>query len=172
MKKDILIKPLTIRIIRLLTNNELTVKEISGYITEISKPSLYRHIKKMYQENIIKVTNERIINGITEKTYTFAMGNGILSEEEFKEMSEKEYKMLFTQFISLITGDFDENFKNYDLNYLKYNTSFTQMMLYLSEDEENKLNKELKKVFNKYINNKPNKKRYKKVISFVSMPNK
>jgi hypothetical protein len=49
---------------------------------------------------------------------------------------------------------------------------FSQMMLYLSKKEENELNKELKKVFNKYINNKADEKRYKKVISFVSMPNK
>ena len=170
MKNDILVKPLTIKIIRVLTNNELTIKEISKYITEISKPSLYRHIKKMYEKNIIKVTSERIINGITEKTYTFAIENGILTEKELKNMSEREYKMLFTQFISLLTGDFEDNFKNYDLNYIKYNTSFSQMMLYLSKEEENKLNMELKKVFNKYVNNKVNKNRYKKLVSFVSMP--
>jgi len=173
MKHDILVKPLTIKIIRLLTNNELSIKEMKEDITEISKASLYRHIKKMYEEGIIKITKHRIINGITENIYTFAIdGGGILSQDYINNLSEKEYKVLFTQFIAMVTGDFENNFNNYELLEIKNNTNFTQSFLYLSENEEEEFHKGLRKLLRKYMNNKFDIDKKKKIISFISMPAK
>lgn len=173
MKHDILIKPLSIKIIRLLTNNELTIKEISEKIPEISKASLYRHIKKMYDEDIIKVTTERLINGITEKTYTFAIdGGGNLSQDYVNNLSEKEYKTLFAQFIAMVTGDFENSIKDCEFSEIKNNTSFTQTLLYISDEERKEFNEEFATLLKKYINNKSTINRKKKILSIISMPTK
>lgn len=173
MKHNILVKPLTIKIIRLLTNNELTIKEINQKIDTVSKASLYRHIKKMYDEGIIKVVSERLINGITEKTYTFAIdGGGKLSLDYINKLSQKEYKTLFAQFIAMITGDFEDNFNDYELSYIKNKTKFSQILLYLSKDEQKEFNEGMNKLLTKYIDNKLDDNREKKVLSFISMPSK
>lgn len=76
MEKDftkIVLNSMNRRILQyLLINKQGTVSNISSYIDDIPKPSLYRHIKQLSEAGLIEVISEKQIRGVIEKTYSIA----------------------------------------------------------------------------------------------------
>lgn len=167
-KSDIVAQPLSMKIIRLLMNNELTVKEIKHHLTDVSQTSLYRHIKKMYDVGLLKITKEEIIKGIIKKTYTFAKENGVLTKEELNNLTKDEYEDLFMQFIAILISDFKDNLEN-NKNF-KTELDFYQAPVYLSKKESQEMRADLEKIIKKYLNNKNTKERKLNILSLTFMP--
>ena len=63
MKVNILTKYPTLEVLRLLREQELTIREISNYIKDISRSTLYKHINRMHDEGLIIISKKNIVNG-------------------------------------------------------------------------------------------------------------
>ena len=166
-RSNIIVQPLSMRIIRLLINNELSTKEIKNILNDIPQATLYRHIKKMHNIGLLKVVKEEIIKGIIKKTYTFEKNSGMLNKEDIQKMSTEEYEDLFMQFITVIIGDFKNNLENNKS--FKEEISFSQAPIYLSEKELMDMDKEITQVLKKYLDNKKTEDRKQRLLSFIFM---
>ena len=167
-KSDIVALPLSMRIIRLLINSELTTKEIKNALNDIPQATLYRHIKKMHAVDLLKVVKEEIVKGITKKTYTF--NKGMVTREDTKKMTKEEFENLFIQFMALLSSDFQNNLEN-NINF-KEDVNFSQAPIYLSKKESESMNQEINDIIKKYIKNKKTENREQMILSITFMPNK
>ena len=69
-KTELLIHPLRLRILQHLSvYKEATTNEIISVLPEVSKASVYNHIKLLESNHIIQVVHENRIRGTVEKTY-------------------------------------------------------------------------------------------------------
>jgi len=158
--------PLSMKVLRLLIHNDMTVKEIRDSLKDIAQATLYRHIKKMHSAGLVKISKEEIVNGIIKKTYT--IDNAKLELEDIKDMTNEEYEGFFMKFIAILVADFKDNLDNN--KDCKKEISFTQLAIYLSEEEEEELSKEITEVLTKYRKNKKTKNRKQKILSSIYMP--
>ncbi len=62
------------RIFHALNGVELSINQLANSLPDVPKPSLYRHIHKMLDASVIRVTRTQLVNGIEERFYTACEG--------------------------------------------------------------------------------------------------
>ena len=166
-KSDIIIMPLSMRIYRLLINNELTTKEIKSRLKDVPQATLYRHIKKMYDFGLFEVVKQEIVKGIIKKTYALTQ-SGVLSPKDIEKMTDDEYDELFIQYVANLISDYKNNLE-YNKNFKK-DIHCSRISLYLSKKEEEDMNREIDNIIEKYFDNEKTEERELKLISIQYMP--
>lgn len=92
-KADILLHPVRMKIVQTLmgSNKEgLTPLEMANIIKDVPQATLYRHIQKLSEANIIRVLKEEKVRAVTEKHYVFNMEEANLDEEEWENYTDSE----------------------------------------------------------------------------------
>lgn len=162
MKLNLLTKYPTIEVLRILTNNELTVREIGKEITDISRSVLYRHIKKMYDQNLIVIAKENIINGLKQKVYTASGTNTLLKKKDINKVTKEDIELFFNRFIFSVISQFQKNVERNN-----FNVNFIRHTFYLTPEESKEVYKKLKNVLYEYSDNKPSEDRNAEEIVIV-----
>ncbi len=62
--------PVRMRIFQALHAEELSINQLLKRLSDVSKPSLYRHIHLMLEAGVIEVTRTRLVNGIEERFFS------------------------------------------------------------------------------------------------------
>jgi len=89
-KADILLHPVRMKIVRTLMGHNkegLTPLEMTKRIQDVSQATLYRHIQKLAEANIILVLKEEKVRSVTEKYYIVNLEETNISAEEWKKYS-------------------------------------------------------------------------------------
>jgi len=89
-KADILLHPVRMKIVRALMGHSkegLTPLEMAKIIQDVSQATLYRHIQKLADANIIHVLKEEKVRAVTEKHYIVNMEETSLNLEEWETYS-------------------------------------------------------------------------------------
>jgi len=89
-KADILLHPVRMKIVRTLMGHSkegLTPLEMAKIIQDVSQATLYRHIQKLADANIIRVLREEKVRAVTEKYYIVNMEETNLDSEEWESYS-------------------------------------------------------------------------------------
>lgn len=100
-RAKLVIHPVRLRIITLLTGNELTSMELAKRLPEVPQATLYRHIKQLEEGGIIRITETHQVRGTVEKVYTAGAGErSHFTAEEIRQLSTEEHTALFASFIA------------------------------------------------------------------------
>jgi len=168
---DILSNPSRMRIMEYMSiHGEATAKEIAGYLNDIPRRSLYRHIDFLIDAGAISIKEERKVRGGVERLLKD-------NTEEFvksKDLSDSAY----AYFMDLFTK-FDrynkEHHKNIHKDFEKDMLCFGTSIFYLDDKEMKEFLDEMNKIALKYEN--AHKEKYGKEIkgklrsvSFISAP--
>lgn len=92
-KADILLHPVRLKIIRILLAHQqhgLSPLEMTKEIQDVSQATLYRHIQKLADADIIRVLKRKKVRAVTEKYYTVNMQEVQLHPEEWDAYSKEE----------------------------------------------------------------------------------
>ena len=84
----LLTNSLRLRLVEVLQDEPKTVKQLASVLDE-PQTKLYRHVQLLEEGGIVRVVDERLVSGITEKTYWltarhFVLDRSLLSSEEGK----------------------------------------------------------------------------------------
>lgn len=168
-----LLNPIRMKILQtILKNNTATVKMIAEELPDISSASLYRHIKKMIEDNIIEVCEENKIRGTVEKVYKLKENPFEQIEKEVKEYNPEGHFNLFYSFVMALISDFQNYLSedNYDLE--MDGVGFRSYPIYLNEEEMTEFIDDFRKLLLKYVSNEPINSRTLRKFSYVMMPGK
>ena len=66
--------PARMRIFQALNGVELSTNQLAQYLSDIPKPSIYRHLQLLLEAGVIGVARVRHVNGIEERFYTAVKG--------------------------------------------------------------------------------------------------
>ena len=92
-KAEVLLHPVRMKIVRTLMgyNKEgLTPLDMVKIIQNVSQATLYRHIQKLADANIIRVLKEEKVRAVTEKYYVVNIEETSISPQEWEAYSIEE----------------------------------------------------------------------------------
>lgn len=160
----VVMNPTRQRILEYLILHETgTVSEMSAALSDIPRPSIYRHIKIMSDCGIIEIASEKRVRGTVEKTY-------VLSDALKNNKSEADIPLIITQTLFSVMGSFSRYFSKPDFDIIKDMLCLTSSTLMMSDDEFADFMMKFSEMVNANILNKPDGKRKPRNILFASVP--
>ncbi|MCL2287198.1 MAG: helix-turn-helix domain-containing protein [Firmicutes bacterium] len=117
------------------TNEGMTAKKLLEKFPDIAQPTLYRHLKTMLDEGMIKVAAEKHIRGAVEKSYSINVDLGADIERIVAENDGKGYFQLFMQYIMSIAGEFKTYSESEGIHIAEDLTGFSTAPVYATQEE-------------------------------------
>ncbi len=152
------------------SQGKATAKHLSDTYSDIPPATLYRHLKKMLSDGILKVVEETQIRGTVEKTYALAWN----VNSEMETMLEKNSGVLYMQYFIQYMIGFAKQFQQYcqspDINIRKDMTGFSLSPLYLSDQELTSLVTDISHIISAVKDNKPDHERKLRTIGLIISP--
>ena len=117
------------------TAGQLTAKNLLEKCPDISQPTLYRHLKAMLDDGVLKIVGEKQIRGLVEKSYAINLDIGTDIERIITENDGKGYLQLFNQYIMGIMSEFAAYSDSEDIDIINDASAFTIAPIYATQDE-------------------------------------
>ncbi len=163
-----MLNPVRMRIVQhLILHPTATSGEIAAALCDVPKATLYRHIKKLAQLELLQVVEERPVRGSVERVYRLAPsppwhGSG----EELEQMHQGLFAILLG-----IMGDFERYFAEQPPpDPAKGDIALTTSTLMLTDDELRRLSMEMGKVLGPLVENGPAPGRKARKLTFIITP--
>ncbi|ETI68212.1 helix-turn-helix domain-containing protein [Neobacillus vireti] len=168
---DVILHPVRMRIIQYLLNQQLTAQQLKELLPDIPQASLYRHIKKLAEAEVIHIIDEIPNRGTVEKVYSIHNpSKAIIGPEEIKKLSKDEHMGLFIKFLANLMGEYERYLNQGTIDLAKDGVSFRQASLYLSDEELTEFVRDLTAVYAKVTQNMPQKGRKRRTLATISIP--
>ncbi|MDP4085259.1 MAG: helix-turn-helix domain-containing protein [Bacillota bacterium] len=166
---ELLLHPIRMRIIQLfIPDKELTTGQIIQLIPEVPQASLYRHLAKLVQANIVEITAENRVRGTVEKTYKLIQGD--ILRQDLEKMSPEEHVDAFFTFTSHLLAEFSEYVHREDMNFYKDGVSYRKASVYLDDDEYKELLQSFRKLVQAAVEKKPEAGRKLRTLATIIIP--
>jgi DNA-binding transcriptional ArsR family regulator len=169
-KAETIMHPVRMRILLNLSNNQLTSRELSKLLSDVPQATLYRHIKALYEADLLKVVEERQVRNVTEKVYTLTPGAAALSPEDLAKATLDDHMRFFTVFVSSLLADYSRYLEGEDADPLKDGTGYRQVPLNLTNEELRQFAHELNALIIPLMGNKLEGERRRRVFTTVLIP--
>lgn len=157
-------------LLEIYAREQATAKHLSDTLGDIPQATLYRHLKKMLSDGILKVTEETPVRGTLEKTYALAFDLGSDFETILAENSGTLYMQTFTQYFLGFAKQFREYCNSPGINIKEDMSGFSLSHLYLSDEELTELIKSISKVISAAEKNEPKAGRKLRTIGVIISP--
>lgn len=162
---QLLINPIRIRIIQyIVIKKRVTSNDILEYIKDVPQTTLYRHLKILKENDLIKIVDEKRIRGTVERTYELNLET--LSKENTNENAARN---AFSFLIKIYT-DFERYFRDIAPNQKIEKVFLSNFNLLLSDEEFNDFLSEMNILISKRLSYMPNDIRKQRNLSFISSP--
>ena len=170
-KMDILLNPIRMRIIQtLITQKKLSTLQIGEYLPDVPQATLYRHLNKLVDAEIIKTVQENKIRGTIERIYGLSDAGANITEDDIDTMSREEHFQYFFSFLTNLLCDFDTYLKKDNIDMKKDGVMYRQANIYLNDEELQNLMEAITKSILEHIDNKPTKGRKLRSVSNIFIP--
>lgn len=149
---------------------QTTAKHLSERFSDIPQATLYRYLKKMTTDGILKIVEETQIRGAVERTYSVAID---LLEEGRKIIgnnSGETYMQAFTQYVLGFMKLFQEYCNGDNIDIQKDKSGFSLAPIYLTDEELEDLVTGVHEAIKPYRNNEPAKNRKLRSIGIIVSP--
>lgn len=105
---DVMVHPTRMRIMMALSGNPgLTPLQMAEALPDIPQASLYRHINRLVEGNVLMVVEERRVRGTTEKVYALNTASKThLTGEDMAALSKDEHMHYFNSFLVTLMDEF------------------------------------------------------------------
>lgn len=148
----------------------ITAKELAKKYRNISQATLYRYLKQMTDDNILKVVEKNQIRGTIEKTYALAPNLGEGMQGVINTNSGDAYMQMFIQYILSFTKQFHEYCKKTDINIVEDKSGFSLVPIYATDDELASALEQCARIFEPLRNNPPTPDRKLRSIGLIITP--
>lgn len=157
-------------LLEIYVKEQATAKHLFDTLGDIPQATLYRNLKKMLSDGILKVTEETPVRGTLEKTYALAFDLVSDFETILAENSGTLYMQTFMQYFLEFAKQFREYCKSPDMNIKEDMSGFSLSHLYLSDEELTELVKGISKGIREAEKNKPKAGRKLRTIGVIVSP--
>lgn len=168
MKKDfvsIIMNPARQRIVQyLILHGQGTVGEIAEELSDIPRPSLYRHIRILAENGCVEVSEERAVRGAVEKTYR------LVAQPMGDHVTQADIAALIQGTLLSVMASFAQYFQRPEVDPQKDMLSVSSSTLMLTDQEFMEMLGKIGGVYNGYISNGPGEGRRPRSLTFISAP--
>ena len=169
-RKDAVLNPRRMQIIRALANGAQTTKELQETLEEIPQATLYRHLGILLKTGIIDVVAERPVRGVIERSYALAPGKAVLNADDLAGVSAEDHFRYFSMFAAGLLGGFSRYLERQHIDLQADGVGYREAVLNLSDREFRDMVAGLQSVLLPLLANKPSKRRKARLLATVLMP--
>ena len=169
-KADLIIHPIRLRVMHLLGQKPMTTAELDGLMPDVAISSLYRHIKKLLDADMIEVAETHLVKGTPEKTYRLLQAPH-LTVEDIKTMTKEDHLRYFSSYVAGLVKDFKAYLDSQEsLDMLADRAGYSEALFFASTDELDELFKPFREKLNKLINQPSKPGRRLRKLVFINHP--
>lgn len=166
-KVDIILHPVRLRILQRLLTGAMTAQELAQSMPDVPHASLYRHIRRLTEAGILSVVAEKPVRGATERTYAVSLEQTSMSPDELRGLTPDDHMRLFMAFIASVINGFQRYVEHGPVDLVADGVSYSQVTLYLDDEELRQLKAESAAMTMKALANKPRPGRRARILSSV-----
>jgi Helix-turn-helix domain len=167
---DLLLHPVRLRIVQAFVGGRaLTTSQLGAELSDVPTVSLYRHVARLVDAEVLQVVSEVRVRGAMERTYTLRLAAASMSADEISSMSPDEHRQAFTAFVAGLLGDFDRYLRRPDFEPLRDKVGYRLTGMWLDDAEYDELLRDLVTVFQARMANGPGKGRKRRIIATVAL---
>lgn len=157
-------------LLEIYAQKQTTAKHLSDVLSDIPQATLYRNLKKMLSDGILKVVEETQVRGTVERTYAPAFDMNSDFEAILAENSGTLYMQVFLRYLIGFAKQFREYCKSPDIDIKKDMSGFSLSHLYLSDQELTELMKSISDVVKRAEKNEPKAGRKLRTLGVIITP--
>lgn len=157
-------------LLEILSCEQTTAKHLSETFSDIPPATLYRYLKKMTADGILKIVSQTQVRGAIERTYSLAIDLKREMGDMLDNNSGEAYMQAFFQYMVGFVEQFQEYCKREDIDIKKDKSGFSLAPLYLSDKELDDFMKSYSQIVEKYRNNTPQKDKKLRSIGIIIAP--
>lgn len=157
-------------LLEIYSQGQTTAKHLSDAFDDIPQATLYRNLKKMLSDGVLKVVEETQVRGTLEKTYALAHDLNKDFETILAENSGTLYMQTFMQYFLGFAKQFQEYCKSPNINIKEDMSGFSLSHIYLSDDELTELIKGVSSIISAAAQNTPQEGRKLRTIGVIVSP--
>jgi len=146
-KVNIILNPVRMRIIQYVARNQpATVAQIAKALPDVSKATVYRHMRVLTESGILQIVGEEKIRGTFEQSYSLNLGKVRASGQE----SASELRALVYSILTKLIEDFTNYFDKEPVAPVEDKVFISTNTLSLNDGEFDDFTQELFAVVEKY----------------------
>ena len=149
---------------------QTTAKELITKYKNIPQATLYRYIKKMTEDGILLVVDEKQVRNVTEKTYTINLDYKREIDKILKENSGEGYLGLFHQFCNGLINEFQAYTNRDNIDIINDGSGFRLIPFFASTNELKELSEKIQEIIKPYYENEPSPDRKLRNAAIIFTP--
>lgn len=167
---DLLLHPVRLRIVQaFLGDRALTTSQLSAELSDIPPASLYRHVARLVDADVLQVVAERRVRGALERTYVLRVAAASIRADEIAAMSADDHRQAFTAFVAGLLADMDRYLRRDDFDPIRDQVGYRLAAMWLDDAEYIELLHDVARVFQPRLANGPREGRKRRVLATVSL---
>jgi DNA-binding transcriptional ArsR family regulator len=169
-KTKLILHPVRMKITQsLLNGKKMNVQQIAERLKDVPQATLYRHLNKLLEAEVIEVVQENQIRGTVEKVYGLKEQT-INSHEELMSLTKEQHQELFLTFTTQLLSLYENYLNQGDVDLVRDGVSYRIANLYLTDEEFQELAKEIGALLQKAMLNDPTPERRARNFATIIIP--
>ena len=171
LSADAVFHPVRMRIITALSRRQWTTAQIAAALPDVAQATLYRHLKRLLEADVICVVEQRPVHGVLEKVYALP-GSILLTPDSpgISRMTPDDWRRAFAAYTASLMSQFEGYLQQGSGDVYKDGVSFRTAPLYLSDDEMTQFFANLHALIASAGANGPSPDRRRRLFSTVLVP--
>jgi DNA-binding transcriptional ArsR family regulator len=166
-KVDVILNPVRIRVIQYVAHNQpVTVAQIAKALPDVSKATLYRHMRILTENGILQVVGAEKIRGTFEQSYSLNKGKINATGQE----SRSELQALVYSMLTKLIAEFTEYFSRDLISPVKDKLFLSTNTFSLDNDDFDSFTQEVFAIIEKYSQFPVKENSKTRLITVVSSP--
>lgn len=157
-------------LLELYSSGKATAKQLAEIYNDIPQATLYRYLKRMTNDGILKVVEENQVRGTIEKTYGVAINLDSNGQDIIGENSGDAYMQMFMQYVFGFVKRFQDYCKNPNIDILKDRSGFSLAPIYATDEELESAMVEYSKIIQPLYKNRPTADRKSRTLGLIISP--
>jgi Helix-turn-helix domain len=168
---DLLLHPVRLRIVQaFLGDRALTTSQLRAELSDVPPASLYRHVARLVDADVLQVVAERRVRGAVERTYVLRLAAASIRADELASMSAEDHRQAFMAFVAGLLADADRYLQRGSIDPLRDGASYRLAGLWLDDAEFAGMLADLTQVLQPRLANGPRKGRRRRILATVLLP--
>jgi len=168
---NLVLHPIRMRILMALAGHELTAGQLGLVLPDVPQATLYRHIKRLADNGVLRVVAENPVRGTLEKVYTLDAGHANLKPEELAQLDADDHMRLFVGFIASLLDDYACYLgESRPTDLIADGVGYRKVILHLSHAELIEMSQVLNQALKPYLELPTSPDRQPRLFSTILMP--
>jgi hypothetical protein len=168
---DLLLHPVRLRVVQaFLGDRALTTSQLSAELSDIPPASLYRHVARLVEADVLQVVAERRVRGAVERTYVLRVAAARVQLDEIAKMTVEDHRQMFMAFAAGVLAAYDRYLSRGDVDLVRDGVAYAMDALWLDDTEYAEMMREIYTALLPRRANAPRKGRKRRMIASVLMP--